>query len=207
MGLRRLAVGGLLLAAGFAVATPVDATGPIRPAVEALATVDELPAGFQPAPLGQEPTDLCGRRFAALLTPRTSVGRLYLAAPDDGTVASVEEDLLSFAPGDGARFMALLRRQPPCPASGVGRADGMAVQGAVQPLTLRGLEGDVSALTIRGPASGRPLRDPGSRVDQLVVRHGDYIGVLTYASYGFFFDEGVRNRLAQELSDRLGALG
>jgi hypothetical protein len=199
----------LLVAAGFGIATPVDATGPIHPPEDALLTIDELPAGFEAVPLSSEPTDLCGGRFGDFslpVVPRIILGRLFMATPADGTVASVEEVLLRFPAGQGERFMAAVRGLPTCPVGNVVRVDGMTVRGSVKPLFLRGLEGDVSAWSRCGPAWGRRLPHNGSRVDQLLIRHGDDVGVLTYASYGFFFDEGVRNRLAQEFSSRVGAL-
>jgi hypothetical protein len=199
----------LVVAAGFGIANPVDAGGPILPSEDALLTIDDLPAGFNRVPLSSEPADLCGGRFANLslpVVPRVVIGRLFMASPADGTVASVEEELLRFPPGDGERFMALVRAQPICEGGSVRRVDGMTMSGAVKPLRLRGLAGDVAGSSRCGPAWGRRLPHNTSRIDQLLIRHGDDVGVLTYASYGFFFDEGVRNRLAQEFSARVSAL-
>jgi hypothetical protein len=199
----------LLIATGFGAATPVGSTGLIHPSGDALLAAEDLPAGFEATALSPDPADLCGNRLTDLalpLVPRSVIGRLFMATPGDGMVASVEEALLSFMPGDGPRFMALLTARPSCPHGRFVRVDGMSVRGPVKALSLRGLDGDVSAFSICGPAYGRPLAHLGSRVDQLMIRHGDTVGVLTYASYGFFFDEGVRNRLAQQFSDRLGSL-
>lgn len=203
---------GIALLVFVIAVTAINVADPAVPAGspdDALIAVDELPVGFDAVPGPVEPMLLCGTKIADISSevgPRSVTGRLFVASPQDGTTASYEEQLLSFRPGDGAPFAVQLQAGASCPAGVFKRADGMAVHGTVTPLVLQGVSGEVSAFQLTGKGWGRKLRHRDSRIDQVVIRRGDHIGILTYSCYGFFFDEGVRNRLAHQFADRLAAL-
>jgi len=208
LGARGVGIALLLLVAFVAVNVTEHPTH-ANPSVDVLIRVDDLPAGFAAVPGRLEPTTLCGTHIADLsptLVPRAMTSALFVAAPDDGTTASFEQVLLSFRSGDARPFDVLLAGSSECPIGLVPRPDWMTVNGSVKRLALHGVSGEVRAFQLHGRGSGRGLRRDDSRIDQVIILRGDHIGILTYACYGFFYDEGVRNRLIHQFAARLAAL-